>query len=112
MLLKTAPETPGSKYIASKARRCGYPAQETMAPKTSDGYIWTPCSGVVAGLECDAYVSPQRSLASPSKLYDVIVVGAGYAGLAAARDLATSSMCPFLDRLDHTRRPSCSLAGG
>lgn len=62
-----------------------------MERKTSDGYTWTSTSGVVPGLECDAYVSPQRSVARDSYLYDVIVVGAGYAGLAAARDLVTSS---------------------
>lgn len=62
-----------------------------MDHKTSDGYTWTSTSGVVPGLECEAYVSPQRSGARESHLYDVIVVGAGYAGLAAARDLATSS---------------------
>lgn len=62
-----------------------------MDHKTSDGYTWTSTSGVVPGLECEAYVSPQRSGARESHLYDVIVIGAGYAGLAAARDLATSS---------------------
>lgn len=62
-----------------------------MDQKTSDGYTWTSTSGVVPGLECEAYASPQRSGARESHLYDVIVVGAGYAGLAAARDLATSS---------------------
>lgn len=62
-----------------------------MGYNTSDGYTWTSASGVVPGLESEAYVSPQRSGARESHTYDVIVVGAGYAGLAAARDLATSS---------------------
>lgn len=62
-----------------------------MSHKTSDGYTWTSVSGVVPGLDSEAYVSPQQSGARGSHLYDVIVVGAGYAGLAAARDLATSS---------------------
>ena len=64
-----------------------------MAPKTSDGYLWTPAEGVQRGaLETDAVVSPQRSVhGSKDKVYDAIVIGAGYAGLAAARDLCGAS---------------------
>lgn len=64
-----------------------------MAPekKTNDGYEWTPKSvSVSKGLESDAVVQPPRRLESiPNRLYDTIVIGAGYAGLAAARDLST-----------------------
>ncbi|KAL3292801.1 lysyl oxidase-like protein 2/3/4 [Colletotrichum asianum] len=53
---------------------------------TSEGYLWTPV-GETAGLETDAVVSstPNSSLLSA---YDVIVIGAGFAGLVAARDLS------------------------
>ncbi|KAL3294164.1 putative monoamine oxidase N [Colletotrichum asianum] len=64
-----------------------------MAPekKTNDGYEWTPKSvSVSKGLESDAVVQPPRRLEStPNRLYDTIVIGAGYAGHAAARDLST-----------------------
>ncbi|KAF5689588.1 monoamine oxidase N [Fusarium circinatum] len=59
-----------------------------MTPKTKDGHIWEPHTGFQKGLESDAVISPQRSVSSPNKVYDVIVIGAGYAGLAAARDLS------------------------
>ncbi|ETS77698.1 hypothetical protein PFICI_09760 [Pestalotiopsis fici W106-1] len=58
-----------------------------MATKTGDGYTWDRASGVLPGLETEAVISPRRSV-SGNTIYDVIVIGAGYAGLAAARDLA------------------------
>lgn len=62
-----------------------------MTTKTSDGYVWEPTTGLRAGLESDAVVKPARSLAGGNKVYDAIVIGAGYAGLAAARDLSLLS---------------------
>ncbi|CVL02554.1 probable monoamine oxidase N [Fusarium mangiferae] len=62
-----------------------------MTPKTRDGHIWEPSTGFQKGLESDAVISPQRSVSSANKVYDVIVIGAGYAGLAAARDLSQLS---------------------
>lgn len=65
-----------------------------MAPKTSDGYLWTTSSGILKGnLDCEGVIHPSRSSqTSQSILYDVIVIGAGYAGLAAARDLSITSI--------------------
>lgn len=60
-----------------------------MVTKTSDGYTWEPTVGVATGLESDAVVKPARSVASLNKVYDVVVIGAGYAGLSAARDLSS-----------------------
>lgn len=61
------------------------------SPKTSDGYAWDRQAGVRPGLESDAVVTPPRSVRAATKVYDAIVVGAGYAGLAAARDLVKLS---------------------
>lgn len=60
---------------------------------TSDGYSWTSATGTrKGGLKCRGVVSPPKKLKNAAQSqYDVIVIGAGYAGLAAARDLATSS---------------------
>lgn len=59
--------------------------------RPNDGYEWTPKSvSVSKGLESGAVIQPPRRLEStPNRLYDTIVIGAGYAGLAAARDLST-----------------------
>ncbi|EOD46603.1 putative flavin containing amine oxidase protein [Neofusicoccum parvum UCRNP2] len=55
-------------------------------PRSKEGFLWTP-SSTKTGLETDSVLSSTPS----SKLrdtYDVIVIGAGFAGLIAARDLS------------------------
>lgn len=69
-----------------------------MASSTSDGFVWERSSGVRSGLETDAVISPSRLLKSSSNIYDAIVVGAGYAGLAAARDLKKLGKCMWLSQ--------------
>lgn len=68
-----------------------------MTPKTRDGHVWEPHTGFKAGIESDAVISPQRSVSAvANKVYDVIIIGAGYAGLAAARDLSLQSESQFV----------------
>ncbi|KAI9150863.1 putative monoamine oxidase N [Paramyrothecium foliicola] len=62
-----------------------------MGARTSDGYTWEEATGIYSGLETDAVVVPQRSILSANKTYDVVVIGAGYAGLCAARNLTASN---------------------
>ncbi|RSL49928.1 hypothetical protein CEP54_012170 [Fusarium duplospermum] len=54
---------------------------------STEGFAWTPTRGYEFGLRTQAVVpsTPESDLSSE---YDIIVIGAGYAGLAAARDLA------------------------
>lgn len=60
---------------------------------TTDGYSWTKAKGTrKGGLRCRGVVVPAEKR-SADKVYGVIVIGAGYAGLRAARDLTTSSEC-------------------
>ncbi|KAI9927548.1 hypothetical protein ASPWEDRAFT_186881 [Aspergillus wentii DTO 134E9] len=57
--------------------------------KTTDGYSWTAATGVTSGnLHCKGVVEPaERRNAPVGHVYDAIVIGAGYSGLMAARDL-------------------------
>ncbi|RSL92663.1 hypothetical protein CDV31_015070 [Fusarium ambrosium] len=55
--------------------------------KSSEGFAWTPAQGYEFGLRTQAVV-PSTLESDLSSEYDIIVIGAGYAGLAAARDLA------------------------
>ncbi|KAK1855391.1 monoamine oxidase N [Colletotrichum chrysophilum] len=55
---------------------------------SNDGYEWTPEGGLKTGLPTDAVIDPPKLLPNPEKEFDVIVVGAGYAGLRALRDLS------------------------
>ena len=58
---------------------------------TRDGFTWTPSSGLREGLPTVGVIEPPEYHASNLRddPYDVIVVGAGYAGLVATRDLTT-----------------------
>lgn len=57
-----------------------------------DGYQWTESSGLVKGVPSIGVVQPPTNIKDEQALYDVIVVGAGYCGLTAARDAALSGM--------------------
>ncbi|CEL00657.1 Putative Monoamine oxidase N [Aspergillus calidoustus] len=54
-----------------------------------DGYIYTKQGGLAQGLRTYGVILPETKIrdAAAGKVWDVIVVGAGYTGLIAARDL-------------------------
>ena len=54
-----------------------------------DGHHWTPNGGLQAGLPSVGVIQP-RSNRIPDKIFDIVVIGAGYTGLIAARDLGTA----------------------
>jgi hypothetical protein len=55
-----------------------------------DGFQWTPETGLTQGVPSIGVISPSSNIASTSGPWDAIVVGAGYTGLTAARDLCLS----------------------
>ncbi|THX59008.1 monoamine oxidase N [Aureobasidium pullulans] len=57
-----------------------------------DGYQWTESSGLVKGVPSIGVIQPPTNIQTEHELYDVIVVGAGYCGLTAARDAALSGL--------------------
>ena len=57
-----------------------------------DGYQWTESSGLVKGVPSIGVIQPPTNIKDEQTTYDVIVVGAGYCGLTAARDAALSGV--------------------
>ena len=57
-------------------------------PRSSEGFLWTP-TNIVEGLETNAVNSSRVSRETD---YDVVVIGAGFAGLVAARDLSKDNL--------------------
>lgn len=60
----------------------------TMASK--DGYSWTKADGLRAGIPCLGAIQPASNITDTDIEYDVVVVGAGYSGLTAARDTSVA----------------------
>jgi NADPH-dependent 2,4-dienoyl-CoA reductase/sulfur reductase-like enzyme len=59
---------------------------------SSDGYQWTESTGLVKGVPSIGVIQPSTNIQDEQAIYDVIIVGAGYCGLTAARDAALSGM--------------------
>jgi monoamine oxidase len=57
-----------------------------------DGYYWTKEEGLKAGVPSIGVVTPQSNISSPEDAYDVVVIGAGYCGLTAARNAAIEGL--------------------
>jgi NADPH-dependent 2,4-dienoyl-CoA reductase/sulfur reductase-like enzyme len=55
---------------------------------TRDGFQLKTAEGTLKGLPCAGVIAPDSKLSGSGSVYDVAVIGAGYAGLIAARDLA------------------------
>lgn len=54
--------------------------------RSREGYTYTTAEGLTTGLETDAFVPVKQNYIT-GKLYDAVVIGAGFAGLIAGRDL-------------------------
>lgn len=79
---------------------------------THEGFQWTPVSGLQAGLPCEGVIEPAQHIDGRTKSFDAIIVGAGYTGLTAARDLTVSGTChhsPHLGDVD-IHRAECTAS--
>lgn len=63
---------------------------------SKEGYRHDPRNGLSTGFTTDASVYPSQLNASETTKYDTIVIGSGYAGLIAARDLFALGENPYL----------------
>ncbi|EXJ72486.1 uncharacterized protein A1O5_04991 [Cladophialophora psammophila CBS 110553] len=63
-----------------------------------EGFVWTKKDGSKYGIPSIGVINPQQHGVqdSPNSKFDVIVIGAGYTGLVAARDLVTQGMKTLL----------------
>ncbi|KAL5593004.1 hypothetical protein FOBRF1_012106 [Fusarium oxysporum] len=58
---------------------------------TREGYIYKSDVAFQQGVKCTAAIYPRRNVpANVSDVFDVVVIGAGYAGLTACRDLTVA----------------------
>lgn len=79
-----------------------------MTSRTKDGFIWTSSQSGRHGLTTEAFGTSTPTL---KEHYDVIVIGAGFAGLTAARDLtATRDLSVLLvEARDRVGGRSCTV---
>lgn len=64
--------------------------------RTREGYQWTESNGLQQGIPTIAAISPSTSIQGSNYGYDAIVIGSGYAGLTAARDLTLAGSTVLL----------------
>lgn len=75
-----------------------------QANPTVDGYIYTKNGGLVSGLRTYGVIQPESNVRNVDKsnVWEAIVIGAGYAGLIAARDLVKAGELDRISRIDRT----------
>ncbi|KAH8587350.1 hypothetical protein B0O99DRAFT_400695 [Bisporella sp. PMI_857] len=59
---------------------------------SKDGYQWTETQGLLQGVPSIGLIHPPSNTTGENTIYDVIIIGAGYAALTAARDATTSGL--------------------
>lgn len=68
---------------------------ETSIMNSKDGYQWTEENGLTQGVPSIGLIHPSANCTDDSTPYDVIIIGAGYAALTAARDSTKSGSWPL-----------------
>ena len=79
-----------------------------QAKLSTEGYTYTKKDGLIGGLHTYGVIQPDSRIrqSDKDKIWDAIVIGAGYAGLVAARDLVKAGMSNL--RVKKHRRPLTS----
>jgi len=62
-------------------------------PRSNEGFSWDAKKGSFSGLETDAVANSSTHIQDS---YDVVVIGAGFAGLTACRDLTADRQLKVL----------------
>ena len=57
-----------------------------------EGWTWTPEEGLRAGVPSLGVIHPPQLGTDAHNDFDLVVIGAGYAGLTAARDTTTTGL--------------------
>jgi len=63
-----------------------------MTSNSTDGFEWTKEEGLRKGVPTIGKIQPATNISSTNHVFDVVIVGAGYAALTAARDCTVSGM--------------------
>lgn len=61
-----------------------------------DGFQWTEQGGLKRGVPSIGVIQPASNISTTEHVFDVVIIGAGYTGLTAARDAANAGMA-FLE---------------
>src|SRR5689334_13599343 len=89
--------------------------------KSRDGWQWTRHGGVDPGLPCIGVIRPSQNVKDSDHVFDVVIIGAGYTGLTAARDLTVAGLLFIRTHLEYdypslmlicskVSKPCCSKA--
>jgi hypothetical protein len=86
-----------SRYCSELITTLLFSLQITFSAMSSkDGFSWTKSAGLLPGIPCIGAIQPPTNITgADSAKYDVIVAGAGYSGLTAARDASLAGLSYF-----------------
>ncbi|KIX95210.1 uncharacterized protein Z520_09126 [Fonsecaea multimorphosa CBS 102226] len=69
---------------------------DSIKHDSREGFHWTKKDGLKRGLPSSSVIQPGTNLQAHNNVYDTTIIGAGYTGLTAARDLTTSGLSVLL----------------
>lgn len=72
---------------------------------SSDGYIYNKTNGLTGGLHTYGVIKPEAKIQNlpEDKIWDAVVIGAGYTGLIAARDLVKAGKFMYVGKVSSSK---------